>query len=179
MRGLDPVLDFGHTARVPAPDDSRSELAAVRKMPEVLHALAVYRPERHHARGGLGEVLAVRQEELGRLVALKRIQPERLHEAARKRFVREAEITARLQHPGIVPIYGLGRDDDGPFYTMPLIEGQTLQEAIEAFYGDVTLDRSVVIRAGEACGSASCFRNSRPFATPSPIPTTRGSYTAT
>ena len=106
-----------------------------------MHALATYRPQRHHARGGLGEVLAARQEELGRLVALKRIRPERLHEAARKRFLREAEITAGLQHPGIVPIYGLGQDDDGPFYTMPLIEGQTLQEAIEEFHGDESLRR--------------------------------------
>ena len=84
-------------------------------------------------------MLAARQEELGRIVALKRIRPERLHENARKRFLREAEITAGLQHPGIVPIYGLGQDDDGPFYTMPLIEGQTLQEAIEAFHEDESL----------------------------------------
>ena len=55
--------------------------------------------------------------------------------------LREAEITAGLQHPGIVPIYGLGQDDDGPFYTMPLIEGQTLQEAIEAFHADRSLSR--------------------------------------
>ena len=75
------------------------------------------------------------------MVALKRIRPERLHETARKRFLREAEITAGLQHPGIVPIYGLGQDDDGPFYTMPLIEGKTLQEAIEAFHGDESLRR--------------------------------------
>ena len=65
----------------------------------------------------------------------------RLHEDARKRFLREAEITAGLQHPGIVPIYGLGQDDDGPFYTMPLIDGQTLQEAIEEFHGDESLSR--------------------------------------
>ena len=86
-------------------------------------------------------MLAARQEELGRLVAIKRIRPERLHEAARRRFLREAEITAGLQHPGIVPIYGLGQDSDGPFYTMPLIEGQTLEEGIEEFHGDESLNR--------------------------------------
>ena len=102
-----------------------------RGLPDVLRAPAVYRPQRHHAQGGLGEVLAARQEELDRLVALKRIRPDKLHEAARRRFLREAAITARLQHPGIVPIYGLGQDDDGPFYTMPFIQGQTLQEAID------------------------------------------------
>ncbi len=141
LRGIDPVLDIGQTARAATPGDTVSEPAADRQVPDLMCALAVYRPQRHHARGGLGEVLAARQEELGRLVALKRIRPERLHEAARRRFLREAEITAGLQHPGIVPIYGLGHDDQGPFYTMPLIDGQTLQEAIDAFHGDQSLGR--------------------------------------
>jgi formylglycine-generating enzyme required for sulfatase activity/serine/threonine protein kinase len=112
-----------------------------RTLPEALRAAAVYRPRRHHAQGGLGEVLAAHQEELDRTVALKRIRPDQLHDAARRRFLREAAITARLQHPGIVPIYGLGQDDDGPFYTMPLIAGRTLQEAIDAFHGDESLQR--------------------------------------
>src|SRR5262249_28192502 len=64
-----------------------------------------------------------------------------LHDLARWRFLREAAITARLQHPGIVPIYGLGQDDGGPFYTMPFIQGQTLQEALDAFHGDEALRR--------------------------------------
>ena len=111
------------------------------RLPDDLHATAVYRPKRFHAHGGLGEVLAAHQEELDRTVALKRIRPDRLHETARRRFLREATITARLQHPGIVPIYGLGQDEDGPFYTMPFMQGQTLNEAIAAFYGDDSLRR--------------------------------------
>jgi serine/threonine-protein kinase len=89
---------------------------------------------RFHARGGLGEVLVARQAELDRPVALKRIRPDQFHERARERFLREAAITARLQHPGIVPIHGLGEDDKGPFYTMPFIEGKTLQEAIQELH---------------------------------------------
>ena len=119
----------------------RTACGANRRLPDVLRATAVYRPERHHAHGGLGEVLTAHQEELDRTVALKRIRPDKLHDTARRRFLREAAITARLQHPGIVPIYGLGQDDDGPFYTMPFIEGQTLQEAIDAFHGDESLRR--------------------------------------
>src|SRR5262249_54023633 len=69
------------------------------------------------------------------------IRPDKLHGPARRRFLREAALTARLQHPGIVPIYGLGEDEDGPFYTMPFIEGQTLQQAIHAFHGDDSLRR--------------------------------------
>ncbi len=60
---------------------------------------------------------------------------------ARQRFLREAAITARLQHPGIVPIYGLGHDDAGPFYAMPFIQGQTLQEAIEGLHRGESLGR--------------------------------------
>jgi serine/threonine protein kinase len=120
----------------PAPADSPGAEAAPKDAPRAIaegpgsrfHIL------RSHARGGLGEVLIAHQEELDRTVALKRIRPDKLHEAARRRFLREAALTARLQHPGIVPIYGLGQDDDAPFYTMPLIQGQTLKEAIANYH---------------------------------------------
>jgi serine/threonine protein kinase len=112
-----------------------------RELPEVLHATAVYRVQGHHDHGGLGIVFTARHEELDRTVALKRIRPDRLYDAARRRFLREAALTAGLQHPGIVPIYGLGQDEDGPFYTMPFIEGQTLQAAINAFHGEQSLRR--------------------------------------
>ncbi len=140
VREIDSVLDFepAESAATPEVEPSRGANRE-RALPEILSAVAVYRPQRHHARGGLGEVLTARQEELDRTVALKRIRPDKLHEAARQRFLREAAITGRLQHPGIVPIYGVGRDDDGPFYTMPLIEGQTLQEAIDGFHKDESL----------------------------------------
>jgi eukaryotic-like serine/threonine-protein kinase len=137
VRDMDAVLDIKATELVVPPQDSGPNRAiGNRDLPGILSALAVYRPERHYARGGLGEVLTARQEELDRTVALKRIRPDKLRGAARQRFLREAAITARLQHPGIVPVYGVGRDDDGPFYTMPLIEGQTLQEAIDGFHND-------------------------------------------
>ncbi len=148
VRDLEPVLDVEPTHSVATPGDGGPDgLWADRRLPDDLHATAVYRPRRFHARGGLGEVLAARQEELDRTVALKRIRPDKLHDAARRRFLREAAITARLQHPGIVPVYGLGQDEDGPFYTMPLIEGRTLQEAIDAFHGDESLRRDPGRRA--------------------------------
>jgi serine/threonine protein kinase len=143
VRGLEPVLDVEPTHSVPTPRDGGPDgLGSDRRLPDDLHATAVYRPQRFHAQGGLGEVLTARQEELDRTVALKRIRPDKLHEAARRRFIREAAITARLQHPGIVPVYGLGRNEDGLFYTMPYIQGQTLQEAIDAFHGDESLHRN-------------------------------------
>ena len=106
------------------------------RLPEELQATAVYRPRRHHDQGGLGIVFTAHEVELDRTVALKRIRPDRLRDVARRRFLREAVLTARLQHPGIVPIYDLGHDEGGPFYTMPFIEGRTLQEAIDAPHGE-------------------------------------------
>jgi WD40 repeat protein/tRNA A-37 threonylcarbamoyl transferase component Bud32 len=91
---------------------------------------------RPHARGGLGEVFVARDEELHREVALKEIQ-DRLADdpGSRSRFVREAEITGGLEHPGIVPVYGLGTYADGrPYYAMRFIRGDSLKDAIERFH---------------------------------------------
>ena len=52
------------------------------------------------------------------------------------RFVLEAEITGNLEHPGIVPVYGLGAYPDGrPYYAMRFIRGETLAAAIKRFHG--------------------------------------------
>lgn len=56
---------------------------------------------------------------------------------SRSRFLQEAEITGRLEHPGIVPVYGLGQYADGrPFYAMRFIRGDSLQDAIKRYHGD-------------------------------------------
>src|SRR5262249_27438739 len=75
---------------------------------------------RLHDRGALGEVYVARDQQLHRIVALKRIKLDHaVDQEKRARFVVEAEITGRLEHPGIVPVYGLGAFDDGrPFYAM-------------------------------------------------------------
>src|SRR5262249_33296536 len=54
---------------------------------------------------------------------------------SRARFRREAEITGKLEHPGVVPVYGLGCHDDGrPYYAMRFIKGDSLQEALRRFH---------------------------------------------
>jgi tetratricopeptide (TPR) repeat protein len=90
-----------------------------------------YRVVRPHAQGGLGVVSVARDAELGREVAFKEIQARFAGDnIQRGRFVREAEITGGLEHPGIVPVYGLGRYADGrPYYAMRFIRGESLQEA--------------------------------------------------
>ncbi|MEI8373645.1 MAG: serine/threonine-protein kinase [Planctomycetota bacterium] len=95
---------------------------------------------RHHASGGLGEVFLARDSELHRDVALKEIRPQYADdEELRARFVLEAEITGGLEHPNIVPVHGLGKDqDDRPFYIMRFIRGESFQEAITRFHSKET-----------------------------------------
>ena len=95
-----------------------------------------YRVIRPHAKGGLGEVFVAHDEELHREVALKEIQDRHAdHPESRSRFLLEAEITGGLEHPGIVPVYGLGQYADGrPYYAMRFIRGDSLQDAIKQFH---------------------------------------------
>ena len=97
-----------------------------------------FRIVRFHDRGALGEVFVARDQQLHRIVALKRIKLDHSTDKdKRARFVVEAEITGRLEHPGIVPVYGLGTYDDGrPFYAMRFIRGDNLKAAIEQFHKD-------------------------------------------
>ena len=87
-------------------------------------------------------------QELDRPVALKEIQDHHADEPhSRARFVQEAEITGKLEHPGIIPVYGLGHDASGrPFYAMRFIQGDSLKEAIAAFHGDEGLKKDPVAR---------------------------------
>jgi tetratricopeptide (TPR) repeat protein len=95
-----------------------------------------FRILRPHARGGLGEVFVALDEELHREVALKEILEQHAdHPDSRTRFVLEAEITGGLEHPGIVPVYGLGQYADGrPYYAMRFIRGDSLQAACVRFH---------------------------------------------
>ncbi|MFO0950291.1 MAG: bifunctional serine/threonine-protein kinase/formylglycine-generating enzyme family protein [Isosphaeraceae bacterium] len=96
-----------------------------------------YLPCRFLARGGLGKVSVVRDSDLQREVALKEILPEWVHDARmRARFIREAQVTGQLEHPNIVPVYELSRrpHDGLPFYTMRLVRGRTLADAVHKFH---------------------------------------------
>lgn len=89
-----------------------------------------------HKEGGLGKVSLAHDIELNRRVAFKEIKMQLADNAElRKRFLREAEITGRLEHPGIVPVYGLGAYGDGrPYYAMRFIEGRSLRDHIAEYH---------------------------------------------
>ena len=95
-----------------------------------------FRIVRPHAKGGLGLVSVAIDDELDRMVALKEIQSHHADDqTSRARFVLEAEVTGKLEHPGIVPVYGLGHDSTGrPYYAMRFIQGDSLQEAVARFH---------------------------------------------
>jgi serine/threonine-protein kinase len=131
-----------------------------------------FRVLRPHARGGLGAVFVALDEELHREVALKQILHQHADDpTSRQRFVLEAEITGGLEHPGIVPVYGLGTYADGrPYYAMRFIRGDSLKEAIDRFHGEPDRANAGSGRDG-APGRVSAGRGSRrkprsPDATP-------------
>jgi serine/threonine-protein kinase len=100
-----------------------------------------FRVLRPHAKGGLGAVFVALDQELHREVALKQILDDHADDRrSRARFLIEAEITGGLEHPGIVPVYGLGSYANGrPYYAMRFIRGDSLKQAIESFHADLML----------------------------------------
>ena len=95
-----------------------------------------FRVLRPHATGGLGAIFVALDTELNREVALKQIIDQYADDpSSRHRFLMEGEVTGRLEHPGIVPVYGLGCYANGrPYYAMRLIKGENLKEAIARFH---------------------------------------------
>ncbi|MGE3764625.1 MAG: serine/threonine-protein kinase [Kofleriaceae bacterium] len=93
-------------------------------------------------KGGMGEVMAVRDDVVGREVALKRIRRTDPSDRLIARFLREATVQGRLEHPSIVPLYDLGRDASGlPFFTMKKLAGTTLAKVFAGDRRDFSLQR--------------------------------------
>jgi serine/threonine protein kinase len=83
--------------------------------------------------GGMGEVYLCQDRQIGRSIAMKVIDERRMHvPERRKRFVSEARVQGRLQHPSIVPVYDLDRNARGvDYFTMKRVSGNTLEFVIE------------------------------------------------
>ncbi|QDU64482.1 Serine/threonine-protein kinase PknD [Planctomycetes bacterium Pan216] len=159
----DPTDEFTtpETERVVAsPQDRRDGLFAT---PPTLPSR--YRALNLLGKGGLGEVWEVHDVKMNRRVALKRLRDSRGHNDARDRFLREAVVTGQLEHPSIVAVHELANVDD-PFYTMSILRGESLEQAIKAYHKrrrggeDHESDRQrlvdVFARACEAVACAHC-----------------------
>jgi WD40 repeat protein len=122
-----PAPDGATLSSDPSTADPRGEPGSSASMAAAA-ADGRYRLGAELARGGLGRVLVARDRHLGgREVAVKQLI--KATPTAARRFRREALLTARLQHPGIVPLYDLGGGDE-PFYAMKLVAGRTLDRLI-------------------------------------------------
>ena len=120
-----------------------------------------YRPLWLHATGGLGEIFGAIDIELHRQVALKQMQDVHAKDrSSRNRFVAEAKITGNLEHPGIVPVYGVGAGADGrPYYAMRFVKGETLTSAIHRFHSG--LDSDFAGASFDGCCGGSWTRATR------------------
>lgn len=99
-------------------------------------ASTAYLIQRFHARGGCSEIYVAQDQQLGRTIAIKFLRPDvEGIESFQTRLRREAEITSRLDHPGIISIHAKGTDEHGlPFYVMRFVDGQSLGDQIRAVH---------------------------------------------
>lgn len=118
--------------------------------------------------GGMGRVWLAKDESLRREVALKELLPHRTDAATQRRFLREAQITGQLEHPHIVTVYELARrvGTNEYFYTMRLLRGPTLRDAIARWHAmpdgpDKRRELRRLLRAFVDIGDAIAYAHAR------------------
>ncbi|MCG3182270.1 MAG: Serine/threonine-protein kinase PknD [Planctomycetes bacterium] len=148
-----PLIDAADSASPTARPQQSS-----RKKPSSQLLRAIARAERYtiqkeHARGGMGRILLAHDNVIGREVALKELLPSRMPtgsvpadtESSRgltERFLREAKVTGQLEHPNIVSVYEIGKnDDDSLYYTMKFVRGKTLSVKLKEIANNAALDK--------------------------------------
>ena len=105
--------------------------------------------------GGMGVVYKARDTQLGRLVAVKLLAPDRVADADRKRrFVQEAKAASALNHPNIVTIYDIATADDADFIVMEYVPGTTLDRRIPSHGLPIKEALRIAIDIAGACAKA-------------------------
>jgi eukaryotic-like serine/threonine-protein kinase len=128
-RPVDPLTPTAAATASDAPDTLNTSPAIRASVRDI----ADYELGELIGRGGMGEVLAARDRNFGREVALKRMRADKPSPELVERFLREARIQARLDHPAIAPVHDLGYDSEGlPYFTMKRVGGATLAALLEA-----------------------------------------------
>jgi WD40 repeat protein len=119
------ISDRAHDEPSAAPNEAQKKSGASLSVVDP----AQYEITKEIGQGGMGRVILAKDQRLSRSVAIKELLP--VGREAIPRFIREAQVTARLQHPSILPIYELGRWPNGkPFYAMKLIQGKSLGDTL-------------------------------------------------
>jgi tRNA A-37 threonylcarbamoyl transferase component Bud32 len=145
--GTEDEVSTAHT--VVADDTSSRDASARRSQPAIVGArFQLGEPIGH---GGMGEVLAARDTQLDRDVAIKRMRASDPNDRQIARFLREARVQGQLEHPAIPPVHELGRDGSGrPYFAMKKLAGVTLAEVFAGT--DARFSRQRLLRAfAEVC----------------------------
>jgi serine/threonine protein kinase len=134
-----------------------------RPLPETINQNTRYTHFKTIARGGKSIIQSCKDRFLARTICLKKLKPEFQDDAIEQaRFLREARVTASLQHPSIVPTYELGRTRDGHLYfTMKLVHGLTMRELFDEQYRDrydLAQLVDVIVRVAQALRYAHSHR---------------------
>jgi serine/threonine-protein kinase len=149
----DPKLGIADTVPTSA-NHAAGDHTVAREAPSVRYraprstggSLARYRLEEVLGAGGMGEVVSAHDEQIGRSVAIKRMHAKDPTPEATARFLREARIQGRLEHPAVVPVYELEHDEQGnPFFVMKQLTGTTLAAALAK--PDAAASRRNLLRA--------------------------------
>lgn len=113
-----------------------SNLVSSASRPKPSHPAERYVLLDNFAHGGLGNLWRAEDKAIRREVAFKELLPRALKNPVHvERFVEEAQITGQLEHPGIIPIYDVGFQENGtPYYAMKLVRGGNMEVAIEAMH---------------------------------------------
>jgi serine/threonine-protein kinase len=166
---LDPLIDpFLHSMRRalhdhPGPEtDVRPASRTMPDSPAIHGPSARYQLHGEIARGGMGAILKGRDTDLGRDIAVKvLLAPHHGKPELLRRFVEEAQIGGQLQHPGIVPVYELGRfPDQRPYFTMKLVKGQTLAKLLRE-RADPAQDRPRFLKVFEQVCQTLAYAHAR------------------
>ncbi|MGN6108698.1 MAG: serine/threonine-protein kinase, partial [Kofleriaceae bacterium] len=129
---LPPAPAPGGTARPSAPTMARSPRALRESAQPFTSGSSRYVMGPVLGQGGMGEVLLATDEHIGREVAVKRIRASDPTPEERARFVREARVQGRLEHPAVVPVHDLAVDRDGrPFFVMKRLSGTEMSELLK------------------------------------------------
>jgi eukaryotic-like serine/threonine-protein kinase len=117
-----------------------------------------YTLERELGGGGMSRVFVAQETALGRRVVVKLLPPEQTVAVSAERFRREIQLVARLQHPHIVPVLAAGTADGLIYYTMPLVDGESLRELLRR-RGELPLAEAVPLLRGIASALAYAHRH--------------------
>ncbi|MFO0920903.1 MAG: serine/threonine-protein kinase [Pirellulales bacterium] len=99
------------------------------------HGMHRYEQIQEIGRGGCGVVFRAYDRQLDRVVVIKKILKQQASHETQNRFLNEAKITGQLSHPGIVPVYEIGKEEDTSsfFYAMKWLHGETLAMAMHSY----------------------------------------------